>query len=161
MGDERGNFPLGTGPEEEPGFLLWKTTITWKSIVKKVLEPHKLSHPQFVILALLLWFYSKRAVATQIDLVRMSKLDKMTVSKSLKGLVDKKIVKRIENIDDSRAKSVYLTESGKSLIQKVLPIVTDAEANFFNQLNTDNRKCLIRSLQKLCMNQHEFLGIKF
>ena len=117
MGEDKRTFPLVTGPEEEPGFLLWKTTITWKSIVKKVLEPYKITHPQFVILALLLWFYSKRTIATQIHLVRMSKLDKMTVSKSLKDLAQKSLVQRIENLDDSRAKTVYLTSSGISLIR--------------------------------------------
>ena len=71
-------------PEDSPGFLLWQTTISWQRMIKKALESHDISHAQFVIMAILLWWHSKEKDVTQIDIVTMSKLDKMTVSKSLK-----------------------------------------------------------------------------
>ncbi len=43
-------------PEDSPGFLLWQTTITWQRLIKKALEFSGISHPQFVILAITLWF---------------------------------------------------------------------------------------------------------
>ena len=121
--------PFKDLPDEHPGFLLWKTTLTWQRIQKKCLEPFNVSQPQFVLLSLLMWFSTKRVEATQIYLIKMSKLDKMTVSKSLKHLVSLNLVIRSENKDDSRAKTVYLTKSGKELIHKLIPVVTTADSD--------------------------------
>ncbi len=48
------NPPFGfDAPEDSPGFLLWQTTISWQRMIKKALEPHDISHAQFVIMAIL------------------------------------------------------------------------------------------------------------
>ena len=43
-------------PEDSPGFLLWQTSITWQRLIKKALDSYDISHAQFVILAITLWF---------------------------------------------------------------------------------------------------------
>ena len=43
-------------PEDSPGFLLWQVTVSWQRAIKSALEPYKITHPQFVIMALLMWF---------------------------------------------------------------------------------------------------------
>ena len=74
-------------PEDSPGLLLWQTTITWQRLIKNALIEYDISHPQFVIMAILLWFTEKGEDPTQIAIIRLSKLDKMTVSQSLKKLL--------------------------------------------------------------------------
>ena len=66
-------------PEDSPGFLLWQTTITWQRLIKKALEAHDVSHAQFVVMAVLLWFEEHQEDPTQIAIARLSKLDQMTV----------------------------------------------------------------------------------
>ena len=56
-------------------------------------------------MATLLWFEFHQYDTTQILIVNWTKLDKMTVSKSLKKLVALKLVHRIEHETDTRAKS--------------------------------------------------------
>ena len=56
-------------------------------------------------------------------IVKLTKLDKMTVSKALKKLVDRELVKREEDQTDTRAKTVTLSHKGKALINKLVPIV--------------------------------------
>jgi len=142
------NSPFGfDAPEQSPGFLLWQTTISWQRLIKKALEPHNISHAQFVILAILLWWKGKHTEVTQVDIINMSKLDKMTVSKSLKKLVDMDLVKRRENQEDTRAKSVQLTKSGISLAKKLVPIVENIDADFFGDLNKTEEKNLVSILQ--------------
>ena len=136
-------------PEDSPGFLLWQTTISWQRLIKKALEPHDISHAQFVIMALLLWLHGQKKDVNQIDIVRLSKLDKMTVSKSLKKLASMAVVSRHENQEDTRAKSVQLTKSGLALVYKLVPIVEGIDAEFFDQLNDGQEKNLIAVLQKL------------
>lgn len=147
---EMTNPPFGFDvPEHSPGFLLWQTTITWQRLIKKALEPHKISHAQFVIMAILLWWQGKETDVTQIVVVQMSKLDKMTVSQSLKKLVRLDLVSRHENKDDARAKTIFLTIAGAKLAKKLVPIIEGIDTKFFGRLNSAEQDALIKAFQKL------------
>ena len=136
-------------PEQSPGFLLWQITISWQRLIKKALEPHNISHAQFVILGIVLWWHKKNKDVTQIDIIGMSKLDKMTVSKSLKKLVGMHLVERSEHHEDTRAKTVKLTKSGATLVKKLVPIVENIDNVFFGQLENKEEQSLMMILQKL------------
>lgn len=136
-------------PEDSPGFLLWQTTITWQRLIKKALEAHDISHAQFVIMAILLWFEEHHQDPTQIALARLSKLDKMTVSKSLKKLVVQAYIRREESQKDTRAKWVYLTPKGKELATKLVPLVEGIDAEFFGKTPKSDQQILIQILGKL------------
>jgi MarR family transcriptional regulator, organic hydroperoxide resistance regulator len=142
-------------PEQSPGFLLWQTTITWQRLIKKALEPYKISHAQFVIMAILLWFKKCNNQATQSILINWSKLDKMTVSKSLKKLVSQKLVAREENETDTRSKKTNLTHQGKNLIRQLVPIIEQIDANFFSVIPHDNQRSLMNILSILVENNND------
>ncbi len=136
-------------PEDSPGFLLWQTTITWQRLIKKALEAHDISHTQFVIMAILLWFEEHHQDPTQVALARLSKLDKMTVSKSLKKLVAQGYIRREESQKDTRAKWVYLTPKGKNFTAKLVRIVEGIDAEFFGKTPPSDQQTLIQILGKL------------
>lgn len=144
------NLPFGFDrPEDSPGFLLWQTTMIWQRQVKKALEPYDISHAQFVIMATLMWFEAHGYDTTQILIVNWSKLDKMTVSKSLRKLVALGCVNRIEHETDTRAKSVSLTEKGKKMVRTLVPIVEGIDSTFFGKASGQEQKSLINILTKL------------
>lgn len=136
-------------PEESPGFLLWQTTMTWQRLIKQALDFYDISHAQFVILAIALWFENKKQEVSQTLIVRQSKLDKMTVSKALKKLVAEGYIKRSEHKKDTRAKSVYLTQKGKAKIEKLVPIVEKIDVTFFGAIKKSSQQFLIRILNDL------------
>lgn len=136
-------------PEQSPGFLLWQTTVMWQRRIKKALDPYDISHAQFVILANVLWFEQVKQTPTQILIVRSTKLDKMTVSKSLKKLATQRFIKRAEHTEDTRAKSVVLTAKGKSMASKLVPIVEKIDEDFFEVMSRTNQQSLIRVLADL------------
>jgi|SRR5579862_3631102 len=138
--------------EDSPGFLLWQTTVTWQRAIKKVLDPYDISHAQFVILAITMWFESKSREVSQSLIIRQSKLDKMTVSKALKKLVAEAYVKRIEHKEDTRAKSVLLTKKGKELVSKLIPMVEEIDEEFFGVVKKSERLILIKVLNSLVSN---------
>lgn len=144
-------------PEDSPGLLLWQTTMTWQRMIKKALDPFDISHAQFVILAITLWYENQKQEVTQSVIIRQSKLDKMTVSKSLKKLVADKYVKRLEHQEDTRAKSVYLTNKGKEIAAKLVMLVEKIDATFFDALNKSESQSLLKTLNKLvsCKDLHE------
>lgn len=144
------NLPFGFDkPEDSPGFLLWKTTMIWQRQIKKALEQYSISHAQFVIMATLMWFEAHGYDTTQILIVNQTKLDKMTVSKSLKKLVQMGFVNRVEHEIDTRAKSVSLTEKGKDMVRTLVPIVEGIDSTFFSKASDQEQKSLIHILAKL------------
>jgi DNA-binding MarR family transcriptional regulator len=76
----------------------------------------------------------------------------MTVSKALKKLVAEGYVKRLEHKEDTRAKSVLLTEKGKELVSKLIPIVEKIDDGFFSVVKKTDRLSLINVLNKLVSN---------
>ncbi|OIO60889.1 MAG: MarR family transcriptional regulator [Verrucomicrobia bacterium CG_4_10_14_3_um_filter_43_23] len=139
-------------PEESPGFLLWQTTVTWQRHIKVALDPFDISHAQFVILAVSRWFEEHNEPPTQVTIARLSRLDKMTVSKSLRKLSDLALIKRSENKEDTRAKSVSLTKKGRALAQKLIPIVEAVDARFFNTLSKADSQALLKLLNRLVLS---------
>lgn len=135
--------------EDSPGFLLWQTTITWQRLIKKALDLYDISHAQFVILAITMWFESQNQEVSQSLMVYQSKLDKMTVSKSLKKLVAEGYVKHIEHKTDTRAKTIYLTKKGKQLVSTLVPIVEKIDENFFGVIKKTEQRTLLHFLSKL------------
>ncbi len=125
-------------PEESPGFLLWQVTVQWQRKIKSAIEPLGLTHPQFVICALLLWFNENDIAPTQIAIIEKSKLDKMTVSASLKKLSEQDLIQREESLSDTRAKLVSLTSQGKRLIKKAIKIVENTDHLFFSKLKKND-----------------------
>jgi DNA-binding MarR family transcriptional regulator len=144
------NTPFGfDAPEESPGFLLWQVTMSWQRLIKKELELYGISHSQFVIMAILLWFSKKNVELTQVDLIKMSNLDKMTISKSLKKLVSIGLVTRYENLEDTRAKNAKLTKKGEKLASILVPIVEGVDKKFFGKLTLPEQTILIAKMKGL------------
>lgn len=137
--------------EDSPGFLLWQTTISWQREIKQALAPFNIAHAQFVILALLLWCEEQKQMPIQNFLVTKSKLDKMTVSQTLKKLSVLGLVKRQEHSSDTRAKCISLTKNGRVLIKKLVPIVENIDEQFFSALTIKNRKVLVELLNMIVL----------
>ena len=135
--------------EDSPGFLLWQTTITWQRLIKKALDGYDISHMQFVIMASLLWFEEHQEFPTQATISRLSKIDEMTVSKSLRKLAMQGYVSRQESSKDTRAKCVSLTSIGRELTAKLIPIVEGIDRSFFNAVAKDDQRELIQILGKI------------
>ncbi len=142
-------------PEDSPGFLLWQTTIVWQRRIKKELDAHDISHAQFVVMAVVLWFEEHHQEPTQVAIARLSKLDKMTVSKSLKKLVSQGYINREESQKDTRAKCVHLTLKGKELVSRLVTIVEGVDESFFRVLGQNGQKTLIQLLNKLVVKMKE------
>lgn len=146
--DNKNTFAVDT-PEDSLGLLLWQTTITWQRQIREFLEPYGITHPQFVIMAILLWHDEHHGIINQVTIVNMSKLDKMTVSASLKKLTLQGYVCREENRIDTRSKSVSLTLSGKDFIRQLVPQVERIDAEFFGKLELGDQKELVRIMGNL------------
>ena len=128
--------------KQSSGFLLWQVTTLWQREIKIALEPLSLSHSGFVLLASLLWFEEQEIVVTQTTLIEHTKLDKMTVSKSLKVLEKNAFVLRTENEEDTRAKTILLSDEGRLIAIESVKIVEGVDGSFFSAITDDERDVL-------------------
>ena len=137
----KSNFQVDK-PEQSSGFLLWQVTTLWQREVKNALNVIDLSHSKFVILASLLWFKEQKTIVTQTTIIGHTKLDKMTVSKSLKILEKDDLILKCENEVDTRAKTIILTDKGIELAIKSLKIVENIDNDFFSKLDIKDKNKL-------------------
>jgi DNA-binding MarR family transcriptional regulator len=123
-----------TNPEDSSGFLLWQVTMLWQRKIKKGLDTIDITHTQFVLLASLAWLLNKNDSVTQTAIADHSKTDRMMVSKVLRTLQQKGFVQRQEHETDTRAKTIWLTPKGETVLQKALKLVAKTDTNFFSVL---------------------------
>lgn len=121
-------------PEESSGFLLWQVTNLWQREIRKALEQYNLTHSQFVLLASIHWLTIQKQEVTQIVLSSHTKIDPMTTSTVLRALQKKGLIQRQEHLTDTRAKTVGLTEEGKTTIKKAVIVVEEFDRDFFSSL---------------------------
>lgn len=121
-------------PDASPGFLLWRLTCEWQREQRQALAKIGLTHPQFVVLASLLWLtiYENHPI-TQRHLSEHTKIDKMTMSTLVTTLERKKLIKRVDHHLDSRAYSLTLTNKGHEYAVKAIPIVEGIDKQFFKR----------------------------
>ena len=138
-------------PNDSPGYLLGQLTMLWQRKQKRVLDPLGLTQTQFVLLAALGWLSKESDAVTQIDIANQSNADRMMVSKVLRTLADKGFITRQEHEMDTRAKTIRLTANGKTILQKALIAVENADLDFFtaldSKLSSFNRNLVLTAMR--------------
>jgi DNA-binding MarR family transcriptional regulator len=133
--------------EDSTGFLLWQLTNLWQREIKKALEPYRLTHSQFVLMASIYWLTLQKQDVTQVMLSNHTKIDPMTTSTVLRTLQSKEFIKRQEHSTDTRAKTVVLTDKGIKVIKQAIKKVESFDTGFFSRLKanlaTFNKSILI------------------
>lgn len=124
-------------PNDSPGYILGQLTMLWQRKQKKVLDPLDLTHTQFVLLAALGWLSKTSDAVTQVDIADQSNFDRMMVSKVLRTLEQKKFITRMEHKTDTRAKTIRLTTTGGTVLQKAIKKIENADLKFFSFLGKD------------------------
>jgi DNA-binding MarR family transcriptional regulator len=136
------------GPDESPGFLLWRVTLRWQRVIIAALRPLGLTHVQFVLLASVWWLDSVAGEGpTQRRVAEHAGTDPMMTSQVLRALEAKRLVTREPDPDDSRARRVGITPKGAALAQRAIDVVEAADAAFFAAAG--ERRALLRTLHRL------------
>lgn len=135
------------GPEDSPGFLLWRVSTQWRRMIEDALKTFDLTHPQFVILATTAWLTKQGAKVFQIEIGKQAGLDPNTTSQILRGLEAKALIVRAHSVDERR-KHCLLTKQGVARLAQALPAVERADAAFFKTLGSKNAN-FVKILQSL------------
>ncbi|MBP6219096.1 MAG: MarR family transcriptional regulator [Oligoflexales bacterium] len=139
------------GPEESPGYLLWRTSTLWRRSIELSLKEIEITHSQFVVLATIEWLTKEAKSATQIDIGRQAGLDPNTTSQILRVLQKKGLVKR-KHLTDERSKHSELTQEGSACLKKAMPVVEQADGKFFQELGSKDMS-FMKALQALAYQE--------
>jgi len=135
------------GPDESPGFLLWRVSNNWQREQRNALQSLRLTHTQFVVLAVASWFQEKELL-TQARLSQLTGSDAMTISQVVRALEKSGYIQRVSHPDDTRAKVIEVSEAGKALAKRAIQVVEKTDKDFFMVLD-DNGQSLITLFRKL------------
>jgi DNA-binding MarR family transcriptional regulator len=76
-------------------------------------------------------------------------MDKMTVSRAVRPLVDRRLVARQPNEGDGRSHLLQLTDTGRVLYSAVVPTARQLETEMLRQFSKGEITKLMASLQRL------------
>lgn len=120
------------GPDESPGFLLWRVASEWQRLQRKALDGIGITHPQFVLLAGIRSLESSESPVTQAALARFVHMDEMVTSQVLRGLESRGLLIRSRHPDDNRSKCLNLAPAGAKLLRLAVPLVENVDGIFFS-----------------------------
>lgn len=140
--------------EESLGLLFWQSSTLWKRCINKALAEFKITHTQYVILAIVFYLENSGEKAIQKNISDISMIDAMTISKTVRLMQKNNLIERIDDPKDSRAKILKLTSEGKKLLNIVNSVVEEIDIKFFSLSNEE-----INSFIKI-MNKLKSINIK-
>ncbi|ALQ10156.1 MULTISPECIES: MarR family winged helix-turn-helix transcriptional regulator [Pseudoalteromonas] len=104
-----------------------------------------LNIPQWRILANLAQYGQSNAK----DLCTQANMDKSTVSRAVKVLIDKGLVKSELNAQDKRAALLVLSKAGQSLYENIAPDALNWEKQLLSTLTNEEYGVLVSIFEKL------------
>jgi len=136
-------------PKESIGFQFWKLHNFWQKKISTALQPYKITHTQFVILASIKWFQEHSENPSQRQISSLTGIDKMTLSKAIRRLEELKLVNRIKSKNDTRAILVSLSNNGQEIMPKLVNLVENIDMEVFGVVKDDEKTKLNTILFKI------------
>lgn len=90
--------------------------------------------------------------ATQRDLVAATAMDKVSVNRASKALVERGLIGRAPNVADGRSHHLALTETGRELYLQIVPMALSIEASLQATLGHKDAAQLASILKRLREN---------
>ena len=146
------DMPLpDTSPARSFGFRLWHVQHAFMRRLEAALLPLGLTHMQYVVLRVTDYLAQAGEQPTQARLAEGTATDRMMVSKVLRLLEGKGLVVRPVHPDDARAHHVVLTEAGRRMVARSVPLAMRAQAEFFGRLGHERVERLSTTLDELLL----------
>lgn len=127
-------------------FLPFKLNTTAEIITRDFAEmctaKLNLSRSQWRIMALL----DQHQLLTAKQICEFTNMEKVMVSRAVKELEERKLIKRKVNKSDKRSLFLELTAKGKKSIQKLMPAVAEWQRDFKKKLGARNYNQLVSML---------------
>lgn len=143
---------LGTAHFDLNAFFPYLVRIFYRSVIDTVSSVYStrygLSVSEWRTMAVL---GANRALSAG-EIVERSSMDKVNVSRAIKGLREAGLLKRDIDGDDRRRAVVRLTDQGLEVFHDLVPLVTQVEDRLLHGLSQDERDTLFSLMEKVRSN---------
>jgi DNA-binding MarR family transcriptional regulator len=130
-------------------FLPYQLSITSNAVSDLIARSYHgrfgLKIPEWRVMAVL----GERDSATQRELGEATAMDKVTVNRASKALVERGLLGRAPNATDGRSHHLALTPVGRELYDQIVPLALSVERELETVLNADEARILAGILDKL------------
>ncbi len=116
-----------------------------QSLAQVYSERFGLTRDEWRVLAAL----AEYGTAKTTDVIDSATLDKMRVSRAVARMESAGLLERLANPDDGRSWLLKLKPAGRSLFQKIVPVVQAREEFLLEALSSQEREVLDRAMDKL------------
>jgi DNA-binding MarR family transcriptional regulator len=134
-------------PSVEACLVFLETSTAFYNFVDSYLAPYKLSRGGFTILAQLVAASENRLLPS--EFAERAGVTRASVTSLLDRLERDKLIKRQSHPTDRRMLTVRLTDEGRELIDKVLPLHFSYINVWMSDLSANEKQLLIKLLTKL------------
>ncbi|HEX3591684.1 MAG TPA: MarR family transcriptional regulator [Pseudonocardiaceae bacterium] len=115
----------------DTGTLLWQVTLAWQRAMRATLEPHDLTHVQYVLLAATAELGEAASPPNQHVIAEHTGTEPHLAGQVLRRLAARQLITRELDETDPKARLVVLTDIGRELLAAVVRDVEITEAEFF------------------------------
>lgn len=131
--------------DDSLGFIVAKTNYLMKTYFNKLIKENNLNvtTEQWALLNAV----HNNPGASQTELARACLKDKTNVTRILDLLVIKEYARREIDVNDRRAYSISLTETGERVLKQLIGLANQANQSFIAELEKDDYPELVRSLR--------------
>jgi DNA-binding MarR family transcriptional regulator len=130
-------------------FLPYQLSITSNAVSDLIARGYRgrfgLKIPEWRLMAVL----GERESATQRDLVSATAMDKVSVNRASKALVERGLIGRAPNAADGRSHHLALTATGRELYEQIVPLAVSIENDLEQSLGAEDAAILANILKKL------------
>jgi DNA-binding MarR family transcriptional regulator len=89
------------------------------------------------------------------DIVAMSAMDKVTVSRAVLDLRRRGLIQRSKSKSDARAFDLHLTKYGKTVYEEIVPVALGFQDQILSRLSANERTQLMHLLKTVCSRARE------
>ena len=118
------------------GDLLWQVTLSWQRAIRATLEPHDLTHAQYVLLSSAL-VLGEAGAPTPHEIAEHAGTDPVLAGQVLRRLAARQLVTRQLDDADPKLRRIVLTDTGRALLAAAAEDVAITDAEFFVLLGPD------------------------
>ncbi len=130
-------------------FLPYLLSVTSNAVSSRVAEAYRaqfgLRIPEWRVMAVL----GDSGARTQRELTSATLMDKVAVNRACKALEDRGLAARMANARDGRSHHLELTEEGKEMHGRIMPLALAMETRLFESFSNADRDAFARLLTRL------------
>ena len=136
-------------PARLADFLPYLLSVTSNVVSSRVAEVYRarfgLRIPEWRVMAVL----GDSGPRTQRELTTATQMDKVAVNRACKGLEDRALATRTANARDGRSHHLELTEEGRAMHGRIMPLALRMEQQLFESFSNEERESFARFLTRL------------